>query len=94
MSYPHQDPYQQDNVRGMIPPSPDSSNSDAVQVANLMSLVMTEGLLVRFSHLFKLATIHWRVARCPPADHRLPARHSPLIPMERGKTGNVSDSRD
>jgi hypothetical protein len=85
-------PYQRDNVHGVIPSFPNSSNSDAAQASHLMSLAMiTEGPRVhtrRFSHLFKAATIRWTARSLPPS-HRLPARHSHLIPMERGKAGNV-----
>jgi hypothetical protein len=60
MSYPHNDPYQQDNAHGVIPSSLDNSNSNAVQAANLLAMII-EGIPVhtRFSQPFKVATIHW-----------------------------------
>lgn len=46
MSYPHQNPYQQDNVHGVIPSCLGSSNADTVQAGNPMSLATTEGIQV------------------------------------------------
>ena len=59
MSY-HHDPYQQDNVHGVIPSFLNGSNSDTVQAANLMSLarIIDGPLVLTRSHLFKVATIH------------------------------------
>jgi hypothetical protein len=63
MGYHHPrqaNPYQQGNVQGETPSSLDSSNSNAVQGANLRTLaIITRGLHVhtRSSQLFKLATI-------------------------------------
>jgi hypothetical protein len=88
----HHTPY---NVQGMTRSSLDSPISDAVQAFNLGTLAMiARGLHVhtRTSQLLKLATIQRSIARCQPAG-RVPARHSPLMLMEQGKTGNVSKSQ-
>lgn len=86
--YPHAG-----NVQGETPSSLDSSISNAVQAANLRILSTRElHVLTLTGHLFKLVTFHRIIARCQPAGHRLPASHSPLLPMERDKTGKVSKS--
>jgi len=64
MGYHHQrqpNAYPQDNAQGETPSSLDSSNTDAVQAANLLPLaiMITEGLHVhsRSRHRFTAATI-------------------------------------